>query len=145
MTNDKHSKKEDEYKFYCDFPPFNMLLKAFPHKGYPHGKGYFMKNFGDIFNYSRNTPLAHVRRDDEGYIIDIEIPGITKEQINLELTNDELWFTAKNEELNKDYRYHLHFRRRIQTDGITAKLKAGILKIKALYLEPNPKRKVDIE
>lgn len=145
MTNDKHSKKEDDSKFYCDFPPFHMLLKAFPHKIYPHGQGYFMKNFGDIFNYNDNSPLTRVKRDDEGYIIVMEIPGILKDQINLEITNDELWFTAKNEELNKEFKYHLHFRKGIQTDGITAKLKAGILTIKAVHLEPNPKRKVDIE
>lgn len=145
MKNDKHSKKEDEFQYCCDSQPFHMLLKAFPHKSFPHGKGYFMKNFGDIFNYNPNSPLTRVKQDDEGYNIVMEIPGISKDQINLEITNDELWFEAKNEETRKEYRYHLHFRKRIQTEGITAKLKAGILTIKALFLEPNPKRKVEIE
>ncbi len=145
MINDKHSKKEDDNQFCCDLRPFHMLLNAFPNKSFPHGKRYFMKNFGDIINYNSNSPLTRVERDDEGYIIVMEIPGISKDQINLEITNDELWFAANNEESKKEYRYHLHFRKRIQTEGITAKLKAGILTIKALFLEPNPKRKVEIE
>ena len=145
MNKDKDYRNEDDFNLCSDFPPFHMFFKAFPFKNFSHEKGFFHKNFGDLFSYGKHYPITHVKRDDEGYLIIMEIPGISKDQISLEVTNDSLWFNAKNDDLGKDYRYHMNFRKRIQTDNISAKLKAGILTIKALYLEPHPKRRVNID
>jgi HSP20 family molecular chaperone IbpA len=75
----------------------------------------------------------------------MEIPGISRDQINLEISTDELWFKAKNEELKKEYHYHLFFRKPVKAEEISAKLKAGILTIKAPYSEPSNKRTVNID
>ncbi len=138
MRNDKYRRKEDDWNFFCDFTPFNVFLKAFPHKNHPHGKNVF---FRTIFK----QPMTYVERGDNEYIITMEIPGISKDQINLEVTSDELWFKAENEELEKEYQYHLYFRKPIKPEEISARLKAGILTIKAPYSEPSSKRKVNID
>ncbi|MFX0087908.1 MAG: Hsp20/alpha crystallin family protein [Candidatus Hodarchaeota archaeon] len=138
MRNDKYKRKEDDWNFFCDFPPIDVFLKAFPHKGHPHGKSMF-------FRTKFKHPLTYVERGDNEYIITMEIPGISKDQINLEVTSDELWFKAVNEELEKEYQYHLYLRKPIKAEEISARLKAGILTIKAPYSEPNSKRKVNID
>ena len=144
MRNDKHKRKEDDWNFYCDFPPFNIFFKAFPYKIHPFSKGMYFKDFGDKFLRGFRQPLTYVERGETEYTITMEIPGISKDQINLEVTTDELWFKAKNEELKKDYHYHLYFRKPIKADEISARLIAGILTIKAPYSEPNNKSKVNI-
>jgi len=144
MRNDRHRKKEDDWSSFCDFPPINMVLKAFPHELFPHRKGMFFKNFGDIFTHGFKHPLTNMQQGEEEYIITMEIPGISKDQINLEVTVDELWFNAENKELDKEYNYHTYFRTPIKSDEISAKLKAGVLTITAPFSEMNPKRKVNI-
>jgi len=144
MRNDRHRKKEDDWSFFCDFPPINMVLKAFPHDLFHHEKGMSFKNFGDIFTHGLKHPLTNIERNEKEYKITMEIPGISKDQINLEVTVDELWFNAENKELDKEYNYHTYFRTPIKSDEISAKLKAGVLTITAPFSEMNPKRKVNI-
>ncbi|MFX0211581.1 MAG: Hsp20/alpha crystallin family protein, partial [Candidatus Hodarchaeota archaeon] len=142
--NDKvnNRKEDDDYNFLC-FPPFHAFWKSFPRM-----KPFFKKGLwhsGDWITQGSPIPITRVKRDQEKYNITMEVPGISRDQINLEATSDELWFSAQNDEYNKHYNHHIHFRRRIRPNEIKAHLKAGILTITAPFVEKVPKTKVEVD
>ena len=136
----KDHNEDDTYEFLC-FPPFHALWKNFPHM-----KPFFKKGFSPLGYWStRGTriPITHVKRDQEKYNITMEVPGISRNEINLEATSDELWFSAESVNFKNQYKHHLYFKKQIRPNEIKAQLKAGVLTITAPF-EKVPKTKVDV-
>lgn len=143
MNENANNRKEDEdYNFLC-FPPFHAFWKSFPRMKPFFKKGHW--HLGDWVTRGSPIPVTRVTRDQEKYNIVMEVPGISRDQINLEATSDELWFSAQNDEYSKHYEHHIHFRRRIRPNEIKAHLKAGILTITAPFVEKVPKTKVEVD
>ncbi|UCG04262.1 MAG: Hsp20/alpha crystallin family protein [Candidatus Heimdallarchaeota archaeon] len=139
-TNDRN--EDNDFNFHC-FPPFHTFWKTFPRM-----KPFFKKGFwhsGDWINKGARVPITQVKRDQEKYNITMEIPGISRDEINLEATNDELWFSAQGTEFKNHYRHHFYFKKRIRPNEIKALLKAGILTITAPFVDKVPKTKVNVE
>ena len=66
----------------------------------------FFRNFGNIDRtlygkHARNMMKADVRETDEGYEVDIDLPGFKKDEIQLELNNGYLTISAEKS-LEKD-------------------------------------------
>lgn len=145
--NKKHNEgKNDDFDYTCGFSPFKMFIKGHPDWNLPfRGRGKGFDPF--IFGFKGGSPFsrANVEKDDEAYSITFEIPGVTKEDIQLEVTPDELWLTAQNDELKKDYQEHLHFRDAVDPSQASANLKAGILTVIAPYTNKIPKTRVKVE
>ncbi|MHA2293425.1 MAG: Hsp20/alpha crystallin family protein [Candidatus Hodarchaeales archaeon] len=141
---DRHENEKD-FNFLAEIPPLHAFMKNFSDMRCFPRKGAFFKPFGHHHWSGHRVPITKVTRNDEGYNILMELPGISKEDINLEATNDELWFSATNKELKKEFHHHIHFRRPIRPVEIKANLKRGILTITAPYSERIPKTKVNIE
>lgn len=109
--------------------------------------------FGDLFDYgfpactpSRHTasPAVNIRENDKEFTIEVAVPGMSKDDLNIQLENDdELLITlekkcAKEEEENRDrylrrefsysaYRQAFSLPETIETDGIAAQMSDGIL------------------
>lgn len=150
MTDETNNRNEDDtFNFCCDSPPFHVFWKTFPNIRPFIKKGAFHKNFGEKFHHKfhhgSRIPYTQVKRNDEGYFISMELPGISKDEINLEATNEDLIISARSEELNKEYQHHLYFRRPIRPDEMKAHLKYGILTIIAPYANRIPKTRIDVE
>ncbi|MGM0411500.1 MAG: Hsp20/alpha crystallin family protein [Bacillota bacterium] len=68
--------------------PFNDLVNDF---------------FSDAFNVIDSKSFkTDVKETDEEYIIESELPGLNKEDINIEMTDDYLTISAQNEEKVED-------------------------------------------
>ena len=145
--NDKANNRDEdqESNFSCDFSPFHIFCKTFPGMKPFFKKGALFKHYGDRFHRGSRVPVTQVKRNQEGYTITMELPGISKDEINLEATIDELWFSAQSDEFNKEFRHHLHFKKRIRPDEMKARLRAGILTITVPFVNQVPKTKVDVE
>jgi HSP20 family molecular chaperone IbpA len=146
--NDKIKRHRDDEDFTnCfGFPPFKMFWKSFP--GHKHSfihKGLPLAKCGNKYSYGHRYPKTNVNRDSDGYEIDIELPGISKDNISLEITSEELWLRASNEEFNKEYEAHMYFKKLVKIEEVKANLKLGILTIKIPYLDKEPKTKVKVE
>jgi HSP20 family molecular chaperone IbpA len=137
--NRKHdNRKHDDFEFNCGFDPFKLFIKG------NHGSGLPFFKIGNRPGHSFFSG-AHVDRSEDAYTITFEVPGVSKNDIQLEITPDELWLNAENEEFNKKYEEHLFFRDAIDPEKVNAQLKAGILKITAPYANRKPKKRVDID
>lgn len=103
-------------------------------------------NFADSFKLD-------VREEDDAYLIDAELAGIAKENIDLNYQNDQLTISVKqSEEIDDSKENYIHRERKfssmlrsvylkdIKSEEITAKLDNGILKIRVPKAEPTETR-----
>lgn len=91
-------------------------------------------------NLLKDTFKMDVQENENNYVVDAELPGVKKEEIDVKIKEGRLQISVEKEELveesKKNYihkeRYCSSFKRNIylvdaQDDGITAKLEDGVL------------------
>lgn len=120
--------------------------------------------FDDFFNvpfFERlgNAPLrADIRETDNEWLIDAELPGVDKKNIQIELNDGYLTISAThNNEINEERENYIRRERvcgsykrsffvdNVKEDQIKATYKDGILSLTIPKAEPNKKKKLDIE
>jgi len=111
--------------------PFNSLVNEF---------------FSDAFNaIDTKSFKTDVKETDENYIIESELPGLSKEDINIEITDNYLTISAQNEEKFEEEKENYIRRERrtgsfqrvfqidnVKEDEIDAKYENGILEVTLL-------------
>ncbi|HKL74847.1 MAG TPA: Hsp20/alpha crystallin family protein [Halanaerobiales bacterium] len=126
--------------------PFNSLVNEF---------------FSDAFNaIDTKSFKTDVKETDENYIIESELPGLSKEDINIEITDNYLTISAQNEEKFEEEKENYIRRERrtgsfqrvfqidnVKEDEIDAKYENGILEVTLPKKEKQtPKKKtIDIK
>lgn len=109
---------------------------------------FFTHSFGHPLNVIKNTilrPAIEVIQCNENYKVKVQLPGVKKDEIDIELDNDFMTITAETREEkreeNHNRRYHtsefrygkyqrtISFDQPIKTDEATAEYKDGILTI----------------
>lgn len=111
-----------------------------------------LKSFDDAFNRDVFSPLnqelgsfrTDITEKDNAYYIEADLPGIAKEDININIENNHLTISAKRDnnheekdENNKVIRQERHYGEFVRSfyvdnvneDEISAKLEDGILKV----------------
>jgi len=133
-------------------PVFNRLLEEFG--------GYMWDPFRGFewpVEYELPTRVPYVDVVDSGteYVVKAELPGLKKENVQIEVGTNEVSITARSEvEAEERGKTYLHrerafssFRRRIgfgesiDTEKVVASMAEGVLEIKLPKLEPKPKEK----
>lgn len=144
--------------------PFNRGKKDFPA---PDEFDRFRNMLGDFF--STDWPLRKsltddafkidVIEEDTQYIVEAEVPGVGKEDINVELNDGRLLISInKNEETETSSKHYVHKERHYssmsrslmlddaKSEGIAAKLDNGLLRITVPREEkPNNSIRIDVE
>ncbi len=120
----------------------------------------FSNFFSDFRDASGFSFKADIKEEEDKYWIEAELPGLNKEDINIELNDDRLLISASRnefvEENNDNYVYRERntgkFQRsfyleNVKEDQINAEYKNGILKIELPKKESGMKRKrvIDID
>ena len=104
-------------------------------------------------------PKLDIKEEDKSYLLTAEVPGFSKDNINIEVKDDMLTiFSEHKEELDEEKegyiykeRSHRSFSRSLRIpegftpEEITAKLEDGLLTLHIPKKEPKPPRKVEIE
>ena len=120
---------------------------------------YFTDGLMPGRNLLKDTFKIDIKENDVEYIIEAEIPGIKKEEINLSVEDENLCISVERiEESNKEGQNYIHRERRLSSmsrrvrlagaklDDIKAKLEDGILSITVPKdIKTSTTRKIDIE
>jgi HSP20 family protein len=133
-------------------PVVNRLLEEF--------EGYLWDPFRGFewpIEYELPMRIPYVDVIDSGneYVVKAELPGLKKENVQIEVGTNELLITARSDvETEEKGKTYLHrerafstFRRRIgfgesiDTEKVSANMAEGILEIKLPKLKPKPKKK----
>jgi HSP20 family protein len=104
------------------------------------------------------TPLADVSEDDTSYIVEVEVPGMSKDDIDIQVNGNEMIISGHVEKEEKEgVRAHRRMRRYgqfeyrtllpgdIETEGVRAKLDNGVLTVTAPKSAEDQPRRVSIE
>ena len=120
----------------------------------------FLKNnlfddFFDDFNLAPVVGKMDVIDDDDKYVIEIELPGFTKEDIKISLNDNKLTVTAETEEIKEERKY-VHRERffnktsriiwvnnDVTEKDILPKLENGVLTLE--IKKPEEKKPIDIK
>lgn len=136
---------------FDDFGDFYNMVDNFFNFNWP-SKRFFM---GDSFNSFR----VDVQEQDNKYLVEAELPGIDKNEVNIEMNDGRLNISVKREEsINEEKKNYIHKERRYssmsrsiyledaKSEGIKAKLENGVLKIIVpKESRPNNSIKVNID
>ncbi|WP_282804387.1 heat shock protein Hsp18 [Clostridium tetani] len=127
---------------------------------------YFDEFFDNFFNndflvpikFPKNNFRADLKETDNEYVIEADLPGISKDAVKVNYSNNNLVISAKREDIveNKDENYirrersYGEFKRAFYVDNvdennIKASFKNGVLKINLPKLEDNIKARKQIE
>jgi len=120
---------------------------------------FFNDSFAPSRNLLRDTFKIDIKETDKDYQIEAEIPGVKKEEIGLNVENDELCISVnRTEETNDESKNYIHRERRASSmsrrirlanaalDEIKAKLEEGILTVTIPKYEKSANsRKIEIE
>jgi HSP20 family protein len=110
-------------------------------------------------NLLRDTFKIDVTETDSDYLVEAELPGIKKEEIDLSIDDDNLCIAVNREEnATQDGKNYIHRERRVSSmsrrvrlanaklNEIKAKLEEGVLNVSIpKQTEANTTRKIDIE
>ncbi|AVP54591.1 heat-shock protein [Clostridium tetani] len=127
---------------------------------------YFDEFFDNFFNndflvpikFPKNNFRADLKETNNEYIIEADLPGISKDAVKVNYSNNNLVISAKREDIieNKDENYirrernYGEFKRAFYVDNvdennIKASFKNGVLKINLPKLEDTTKARKQIE
>ncbi len=108
---------------------------------------------GDLF-----TPPCDIDETVDSYIMNFDLPGISKEDLKVEVKERELIISGERKNYHKESRNSRHITERftgafcrvvalpnsVNTDTVHATLERGVLRIRLLKVEPNKTRLIKI-
>jgi HSP20 family protein len=120
---------------------------------------FFSNSMSPLRSLSRENIKADVRENDNEYLVDAELPGVKKEEINLDLNDDVLSISVQREERVDEKKENYIHKERICSsmerslylenaakEGIKAKFDNGILSITVPKTKNNnTKSRIEIE
>ena len=103
------------------------------------------------------TPAIDVYETADRYVVSAELPGLSREQINLELASSRLTLRGERiEAAGEGVRYHqverghggfsrtFEFADPIDATAVSAEFSAGVLCVTLPKIPPSPGRKIDV-
>jgi len=104
---------------------------------------FFAEDWSRPRSLMKDTFKIDVKEDEKEYMVEAELPGITKEDVNLSIEDGRLCISVNKEEVkeDKDEKNYIHRERRYTSmqrnvflaeaadEGIKAKLEDGVLTI----------------
>jgi HSP20 family protein len=102
-------------------------------------------------------PAGDVSETDDAYLVEIELPGVRREDVDIELYGSELVITGELKEQERkgllrrrtrrvgDFEYRVTLPGDIRADGIEASLNNGVLTVRAPKMDAAKPNKIKIK
>ncbi|HOW52201.1 MAG TPA: Hsp20/alpha crystallin family protein [bacterium] len=126
--------------------------------------GLFGDLFSDLFDnalgyaVSEGWPKVDIEETDEAYLIKAELPGMSKDQVNIEIRNNVLSLSGEKKETREEKSKNVHRREsyigsfcrnfslpdQVATEKVDAEFKDGILRLTIPKSEEKKPRRITI-
>lgn len=102
------------------------------------------------------APMASVTEDNDGYMLLVEMPGVSKEGLEISIENNELTITGRRslpaiegtplhrESRRENFRRAFEIDPSIDADKISARMDQGVLTLRLAKAEQVKPRKIDV-
>lgn len=74
-------------------------------------------------------PDFRVLRDEQGWTLELDLPGVSRENLGLEVRDEHLRLSVQRDG-DEDTAYRLPLGRQVDRAGVTAKLDLGVLRVR---------------
>jgi HSP20 family protein len=103
------------------------------------------------------SPLVDLEETDDAYVLEAELPGVKREDVNIELIGNELSITGEIKEPERKgtvrrqsrrtgrFAYRVSLPSHLDPDKVEAKLDGGILKVSVPKSERAERRRIEIK
>lgn len=89
---------------------------------------FIFEDFDNLFNRTYKNDLD-LEEDKEEYRLSVDLPGIKKEELKLEVKGNYLLINGSSKEKNRSYTKHFSLPEKADFEHIEADLKDGILTV----------------
>jgi HSP20 family protein len=102
------------------------------------------------------APPVDIEEREDAYIVEAEVPGISREDVNIDLIGNELTISGEIKEKERDgilrrrtrrvgrFQYRVILPEHVDSDGVDAKLGDGVLTIRVPKSERAKRRRIDV-
>ncbi|MCT2279577.1 MULTISPECIES: Hsp20/alpha crystallin family protein [Micromonospora] len=102
------------------------------------------------------TPLADVTETDDAYLIEVDVPGVKRDDISVEATGHDLAITGEIKQKERTgllrsrtrrvgrFEYRLSLPADVDADGITAEVSDGVLSVRVPKSAAAKSRRIEI-
>lgn len=103
------------------------------------------------------SPLVDIEEADDAYLVEAELPGVRREDVNIELVGNELTITGEVKQRERKgalrkqtrrtgrFEYRVSLPTQVDADKIDAGLKEGVLTVRVPKSERAQRRKIEVK
>jgi HSP20 family protein len=103
------------------------------------------------------SPPVDIEEQDDAYVIEAEVPGVKKDDVNIELISNELMVTGEIKEREREgilrkrtrrigrFEYRVRLPEQVDPDNVEAKLKDGVLSVRVPKHEQAERRRIQVK
>jgi HSP20 family protein len=103
------------------------------------------------------SPPVDIEEQDNAYVIEAELPGVKKDDVNIELVSNELMITGDIKEREREgilrkrtrrigrFEYRVRLPEQVDADNVEASLKDGVLSVRVPKREQAERRTIQVK
>jgi HSP20 family protein len=103
------------------------------------------------------APPVDIEEQDDAYVIEAEVPGVTKDDVNIEIVSNELMITGEIKERERKgvlrkrtrrigrFEYRVRLPEQVDSDHVEAKLTDGVLSVRVPKHEQAERRRIQVK
>jgi HSP20 family protein len=103
------------------------------------------------------SPLVDIEETDDAYVVEAELPGVDRKDVNVELVGSELTITGEAKEPERKgivrrrnrrtgrFEYHVNLPGHVDAAKIDARLADGVLSVRVPKSERAQRRKIEVK
>lgn len=110
----------------------------------------------DVARLGGWSPFADVEESDDAYLVEVELPGVKEDQVDIHLRDGELTISGEVHQKQRsgvlrrqtrrtgNFAYSVSLPSEVNEDGVSASLDRGLLKVRLPKRESNRARKIPV-
>jgi HSP20 family protein len=103
------------------------------------------------------SPPVDIEEQDDAYVIEAELPGVQKDDVNIELQSNELMITGEIKERERQgilrkrtrrigrFEYRVRLPEQVDSDNVEAKLNDGVLTVRVPKVQRADRRQIKVK
>jgi len=103
------------------------------------------------------SPPVDIEEQDDAYVIEAELPGVQRDDVNIELQSNELMITGEIKEREREgilrkrtrrigrFEYRVRLPEQVDSDNVEAKLNDGVLTVRVPKVQRADRRQIKVK
>jgi HSP20 family protein len=148
MTAPIRQRNNDDMSRWSPFADLNQLASQMER---------FFETAGELKQFDGFIPLADIEETDDAYLVEIEVPGVKRKDVNVELDGNRLIVTGERKERERkgiirrrtrtvgEFRFEVVLPNEVAAEGVGATLDEGVLSVRVPKAGREKPRRVEVK